>query len=132
MAENTFNSALAERLNNVLAGLRPDLEVTRHTFGRKPYYVVRNPMTFQSHKFSPSDYRVLVALDDRRPLGDIFDELVEAGTLKPEQEEEFYSFIVTLHQRGFLNLPITDGKALCDPSLAGRRSLTHRCCYAAA
>lgn len=112
MADNTSNPSLAERLRTVQAGLRADLEVSRHTFRRKPSYIVRNPITFQSHHFSTADYQVLMALDSERSLGDVFDELAAAGKLKQEQEDGFYSFILNLHQMGFLNLPITDGKAL--------------------
>ncbi|MEA1950176.1 MAG: HlyD family efflux transporter periplasmic adaptor subunit, partial [Planctomycetota bacterium] len=99
-------------MRTVQAGLRPDLEVSRHMFRRKPSYVVRNPITFQSHHFSMADYQILIALDSEQSLGSVFDELVAAGKLNQEQEDEFYSFILNLHQFGFLNLPITDGKAL--------------------
>ncbi len=112
MAESTTNPSLAERLRTVQAGLRSDLEVSRHTFRRKPSYIVRNPITFQSHHFTTTDYQILMALDSERSLGEVFDELAATGRLKQEQEDEFYAFILNLHQLGFLNLPISDGKAL--------------------
>ena len=112
MPENNPNPSLAERLQTVQAGLRSDLEVSRHTFRGEPAYVVRNPITFQSHNFSTADYEVLVALDSEKPLGAVLDELVIAERLERGQEDEFYTFILTLQQLGFLDLPITDGKAL--------------------
>ena len=112
MADNRTIPNIAERMRTVQAGLRSDLEFSRHSFRRKPSYVVRNPITFQSHIFSTADYQVLMALDSEQSLGDVFDRLVAAGKLKQEQEDEFYSFILNLHQLGFLNLPITDGKGL--------------------
>ncbi|MBN2296743.1 MAG: HlyD family efflux transporter periplasmic adaptor subunit [Pirellulales bacterium] len=112
MSDNPANPKLAERLRTVRAGLRSDLEVTRHTFRGEPSYVVRNPITFASHNFSKADYQVLIELDSEKSLGDVFDELVAAGKLQQRQEDEFYAFILSLQQFGFLNLPITDGKAL--------------------
>ncbi len=112
MNESTSKPTLAERLQTVEVELRPDLEISRHVFRSKPSYVVRNPLTFHSHSFSAADYQVLVALDGSESLGEVFKNLVAAGTLTEGTEEEFYSFILSLHQMGFLNLPISDGTAL--------------------
>ncbi len=106
------NPTLAERLQDVQAGLRPDLEICRHLFRQVPSYAVRNPITFQTHSFSASDYQILIALDRAKPLGEVFRDLVQAHQLEDGQKENFYSFILNLHQLGFLNLPITDGQAL--------------------
>jgi putative peptide zinc metalloprotease protein len=114
MAEQASNPSLAERLRTVQTGLRSDLEVSRHTFRGESTYVVRNPITFHSHSLSTTNYQVLIALDGEKALGGIFHDLVAAGQLQQEQEEDFYLFILSLHQLGFLNLPVTDGKALYD------------------
>ena len=56
-----LSKPIAERLRNVHAGLRSDLEVTRHLFRGQPQYVVRDPLTFQTHQFSQQDYQILAA-----------------------------------------------------------------------
>lgn len=114
--------SLAERLGPVQVGLRQDLDVTRHVFRGEPAYVLRDPMTFQSHRVSPEDYRLLVRLDSNRPLQDVFADLVAENVIKPEDEESFYQFIVSLHRLSFLNLPISDEKLLYRRFLAKRRA----------
>lgn len=104
--------ALAPRLGQVRVGLRDDLEVTRHLFRGEPSYVIRDPITFQTQRLEPVDYQIFVAIDASKPLAEIFQGLVERGQVGPDQEEDFYQFIMALHQRGFLHLPIADSKIL--------------------
>lgn len=103
---------LATRLRSVRVNVRRDLVVSRHFFRGKPAYIVRDPLTFQSHRFDVEDYDVLVRLDDRLSLGEIFQQLVVEQVAAPEQEERFFQFIFSLHRLGFLQLPIADDKAL--------------------
>ncbi len=114
MSDATATKTIAERLGPVQAGLRSDLEVTRHLFRGQPQYVVRDPLTFQTHQFSPCDYQILVALSDTVTLGETFESLVHQGKLAAEQEDSFYEFILTLHRLNYLILPIADGKLLYD------------------
>ncbi len=104
--------SLADKLKSVRLGLRDDLDVTRHLFRDSPSYIVRDPVTFQSQRFEPADYDVLVRIESNRSLGDIFDELVSAGRAEKEDEEKFYAFIMSLHRIGFLQLPVSDDKVL--------------------
>jgi len=108
----TTTMELAPQLRTAQVGLRSNLEVSRHLVRTRPCYIVRNPVTFQSHQFSVEDYRILVELDESKPLSDVFDRLTKLGHLTAEQEEKFYRFIVQLQQFGFLNLPIADTDAL--------------------
>jgi putative peptide zinc metalloprotease protein len=103
---------IADRLRTAHAGLRSDLEVTRHLFRGQPQYVVRDPLTFQTHQFSQQDYQILIALNSSTAIGDVFERLVDEKKLRREQEEMFYQFILALHQLNFLLLPIADGKLL--------------------
>jgi putative peptide zinc metalloprotease protein len=103
---------VVKRLQAVHAGLRSDLEVTRHVFRGQPYYVVRDPLTFQTHQFSRNDYYILISLNDTISLNDVFERLVERGLLDQDQQQEFYQFVLTLHQLGFLALPIADSRLL--------------------
>lgn len=116
------SSTLAGRLSKVIASVRAELHLSRHVFHDGPAYVVRDPLSFKSHSFSPVEYQVLITIDERRTLGETFALLVEEGTLEPGGEEEFYDFIVELHRMGLLSLPINDGASLYQRYARGRRA----------
>ncbi len=103
---------LAERLRKVQVGVRAELDITRHVFHGRPAYVVRDPVTFQSHQLSAADYRLYCYLSPDHNLGSIFQQIVRDGLLDAEREEEFYRFVLQLNQLGLLNLPTSDGHAL--------------------
>lgn len=103
---------LVDRLRGVRVGLREDLDVSRHVFRGQACYIVRDPVTFQSHRFEPADYEVMVSIDPTLALEDVFVDLVNAGTLAADDEERFYSFVFQLHRFGFLHLPVADDKIL--------------------
>ncbi len=107
MTQSTPN--IAEQLKDVRVGARPELDVSRHVFGGEPAYVVMDPVSFQSHRFSQADYQVFIAINARQTLGKVFAGLVASGHLDADQEEEFYKFVLSLTQRGLLNLPLADG-----------------------
>ncbi len=103
---------LAPRLRAVRVGLRSDLEVSRHLFRGAVSYIIRDPITFQSQRLDPADYEILVAIDSRRGLSEIFDQLRRRGKMTTDDEEQFYQFVMHLHRLGFLRLPISDDKLL--------------------
>lgn len=116
-------SSYADRLRTVRVGTRKDLIVTRHLFRGEPSYVIRDPMTLQSHRLDPADYAMFAAIDHSRELGEIFDGLVAtdvggaaplrpAALLSPDDEEKFYGFVLHLHQLSFLSLPVSDDRLL--------------------
>lgn len=105
-------SKYAEFLADSVIQSRGDLEVSRQVFGKKPYYVLRDSVSFQSRSLSTRDYRVFSAIDGTQTCAVVFEHLVEAGVLRAEDEEDYYGFLLSLHQRGLLNLPIANGKAL--------------------
>ncbi|MBN2447346.1 MAG: hypothetical protein JXO22_11495 [Phycisphaerae bacterium] len=108
----TQGPSIADRLRSVRVGLRDDLRTTRHVFRGQPTYVVSDPLTFQSHRFEPADYEILVSIDSSRDLGQVFESLVERGQATPADEESFYQFVFSLHRMGFLSLPVSDDKLL--------------------
>lgn len=114
--------SLAARLRTAQVGVRDDLEVSRHVFRGAPAYVVRDPVTFNSHRFDPADYEILVRIRANQPLGEIFDELCRNEKAQPEDEENFYQFVMDLHRLGFLRLPIADDKVLYRRFQAKQRS----------
>ncbi len=103
---------LAQRLRDVVVSIRDELDVSRHVFRAGPAYVVRDPVSFQTHCFEPADYRILNAIEPSRTLGDTFEHLTTQGILEASDEEAFYEFILELHQRSLLSLPVSDGAAL--------------------
>ena len=104
--------SLADQLRNVVVSPRAELGVSRHVFRSGPAYVLRDPVTFKTHRFDPADYHVLSLIDRSNTLGDTFGDLIEMGLLSPEDEERFYEFVVDLHQRNLLSLPLSDGAVL--------------------
>lgn len=95
-----------------MAGIRHDLQVSRHVMRGEVTYVFRDPVSFDTHAFSAADYRVLVALNGERTLGEVFEELCAKGTCAVEREEEYFRFILELHRSGLLSLPISDERQL--------------------
>lgn len=116
--------SLAERLRPVHVIVRSDLEVTRQLFHAGPAYVVRDPVTFHTHHFTATDYRVFVALDPDEELHAIFTRLCQQGVLTEDQEEEFYRFVLQLTRVGLLVLPLNNAKTLHERS--NRRRLTRK------
>lgn len=103
---------LASRLGDVHVDLRSDLEVSRHVFRQAPTYILRDPMTFQSHRMDVREYGITAVLSASRSLKETFAALTEQGVLKPVDEESFYQFVISLHKLNFLHLPISDDAAL--------------------
>lgn len=114
--------SLAERLGQARVGLRSDLDVSRHLFRGEASYILRDPLTFQSHRVSAADYSIIAALTVERELCSILADLKSQGEVDAEDDEDFYQFIVSLHKLGFLNLPIGDEKSLYKRHLAKRDS----------
>lgn len=104
--------SLAARLRDVRVSLRGDLEIARSRMRGEACYIVRDPVTFQSHKLSVADYGTLIRINVERSLGELWSELVRGGAAREDGEESFYNFIATLHRLGFLSLPNTDHQAL--------------------
>lgn len=103
---------LAERLREVVVSVRGDLDISRHKFRAGPAYVVRDPVTFASHRFDPEDYLVLNAIRGNSTLGEVFNQLVASKMLLAGDEESYYEFVLDLHQRSLLSLPINNADTL--------------------
>ncbi len=113
---------LAPRLRDVQVGIRAELEVSRHIFDGDASYVVRDPLSFQSHWLSVDNYLVFAALRSDTTLGKTFESLKARHVLGPEQEEDFYRFVLSLQDSGLLSLPVSDGKALYNKLLKKREA----------
>ncbi len=122
MVDALGNFKLSQCLGEVRVGLRPDLEVTRHLFRGQVNYIIRDPVTLESHQMSLENYQVFIRLHRDHKLSEIFESLVDEGTLEPSQEDEFYRFVYFLHGIGCLQLPILDGKRLYHRFVRRRRS----------
>lgn len=113
---------LADRLRNARVSIRPEMEVSRHLFGGRPEYVVRDPITFQSHRLSREDYQAFVAFRAEEPLGATFGRLRDRGAIQDDQEEDFYRFVVQLTRLGLLALPLRDGRRLYERRAQRRKA----------
>jgi len=108
----TTPSDLGAKLGDVRASVRPNLEISRHVFSGKPTYVVRDPVTAQTHRFSAQDYQLFIAVDQTRTLKESVGLLIQQTRITAEQTDDFYRFVVHLHQMGLLTLPLSDGSTL--------------------
>jgi putative peptide zinc metalloprotease protein len=104
--------AIFERVSQLPIGLRSDLEVSRQIINGKVQYVIRDPLTFSSCSLSQEDYQVFLHLEPNRSVGHSYQRLAEAGILGAEQRSDFYQFIIDLHRRNLIRLPILDGDSL--------------------
>lgn len=118
------NGTLAGKLGESLVGSRDDLDISRHVFFGETSYVVRDPVTFEGHNFSPSDYEIFTNLRDDVPLNQVFESLVERKVISREEEEDFYRFVIELQKRGLLSLPVTDGESLYQQYEQRRKKLS--------
>lgn len=112
MPPTAAQPGLAARLRDVVVAIRGELDISRHVFRAGPAYVVRDPITFATHRFDPEDYQVLNAIRGDGTLGEVFEQLVTSGHLAKEDEESYYAFVLDLHQRSLLSLPINDADTL--------------------
>lgn len=110
--KDSGDSSLSQQLGNTLVGTRDDLEVSRHVFFGEISYVVRDPVTFDGHNLSPTDYEVFTNLRDDKPLSEICESLIERGIFEADEKESFFHYVVELQKRNLLNLPITDSDSL--------------------
>lgn len=101
------------RLKDTTLSARRDLKVSRHLFRDEPSYIVHDPVSFQSHRFSQQDYSLLASLTRSKTLEETFTELSGNAGYDGDQKS-FYKFILDLQMRGLLDLPINDGSRLYD------------------
>lgn len=121
-ASTADRSELAQRLEGVSVSVRHDLEVTRHLFQQTPTYIVRDPVTFSTHRLSVQEYEVLTRIDTSETLGEAFQTLVNDRTLDADEEEDFYNITLYFHRATLLNLPFSDHASLFKRFERRRRS----------
>ncbi|MEO1498662.1 MAG: hypothetical protein AAFV43_16075 [Planctomycetota bacterium] len=115
---------LSARLADVRVSVRPDLQVSRHNFGDAPAYVLRDPITNQTHRLSIDDYHVFAHIDTSRTLGETFRLLCKQGRVQPADAPRFYRYVLHLQQVGLLALPVSDGKSLHERHQKRRQAAT--------
>lgn len=93
-------------------GLRSDLQITRQLTKGKPVYIIYDPVSFQSHRLSLTDYRVAACLDETRTLDQSFLETVTEELLSPEDEADFFQFVSRLESLALLTISNHDAKVL--------------------
>ncbi|XZE52788.1 hypothetical protein SH139x_004493 [Planctomycetaceae bacterium SH139] len=115
--EDNRNASFAEILADVIIRTRTDLVVSRHVVSGKPQYVLQDEISFQSRALTLREYRIYASFDGVHTCSDNFRRLVADEVLSPEDEEDYYGFLLALHQRGVLDLPISNGKQLYERHL---------------
>ena len=110
--DRTNATSLSDQLRGTFVGTRDDLEVSRHVFFSEVSYVVRDPITFDGHNLSPTDYEIFTNLSDQVTLGEVCQALIDRGVFATNQTESFYQFVVELQKRNLLSLPVTDSDSL--------------------
>ncbi|MFQ5503951.1 MAG: hypothetical protein ACE5F1_04035 [Planctomycetota bacterium] len=108
MSESQFE----EKLGNLRIGLRSDLEFTRVVNYGRSAYVVHDPLSFSNHMFTLDEYLILSSIVDRRSLKESFECLVSRGIMEEDERDLFYRFILLLHSKNLLVLPIIDADKL--------------------
>ncbi|HBS29678.1 MAG TPA: hypothetical protein DEB06_09570 [Phycisphaerales bacterium] len=104
--------SLEDRLAKVVVEPRADLVVSRHVFRGAPAYIVRDPVTFETHALEPREYAVFAELGRGEALGAVADRLVREGAMDAAERSDFFEFVLSLHRIGLLALPVSDGKSL--------------------
>ncbi len=116
----TTTTATADRNERVLGplkvGLRRDLHFTRQATRGGPRYIAHDPVTFENHAFGAADYQVITAITHERTLSATFEQLVMRGLVEDTADgrDGFYRFVIWLHGKGLVHLPIGNGDLLWD------------------
>ncbi len=97
---------------NQRIGLRSDLQISRQLTKGSPAYVIYDPVSFQSHRLSLTDYRVAACLEESRTLDQAFRLSLAEGFLVEEDEADFFQFVSRLESLGLLTSSNHDSKAL--------------------
>lgn len=105
------HQSLQEQLGGLEPKIRPELRFTRSVIAGEPCYVLRDPITGRVHKMPQEEYDVLCRLAGAESIEDVFADLVSEGVTTECSEEEFYRFVLSLHDLGIVTLPIGNGPA---------------------
>ena len=104
-------SKYEEKLGVIKIGLRRDLVVTRQEMGGQPKYVMHDPLAFQNHVLSRLEYQVVSGIVATRTLAENFDALIGRGVMEESRRDEFYEFVLSLHDKNLLQLPMMQADA---------------------
>lgn len=104
---------------------RTDLDASRHIYQGSASYVLRDPISFQSHRLNQREYRVLASLSAESSLADTFAGLVKFGVLNEGDEEQYYGLIVDFQQLGLLS-QTTNGGAKLYARYSGREKQANK------
>lgn len=113
---------LSEKMASICVSVRRDLYISRKLFRGKVSYVVQDPVTFQHYRMSPQEYSVLMGIRNDQPLGQVLGSLQADGHLRDQDGENFYRFVIALHQMNFLKLPLADDGALYERYVAKKKA----------
>lgn len=104
------------------SGLRSDLQITRQLTRGEPVYVVYDPVSFQAHRLSLYDYRVVSRIREKHSLQDAFSACVADDLLDNDQEAEFYRFVQNIETLGLLTTSNQNAKGLYQRFIQRRKA----------
>ena len=107
-----LSAQFEEKLGEIRVGLRADLEFNRVVMHGQASYIVHDPVSFTNHRFSVEEYLIITAIIETRSLKDTFEQLVLRKVLEEKEKDAFFKFVLILHSKCLLSLPILDADKL--------------------
>ncbi len=94
----SLNSTYWYKVSPLKPSLRKDLVISRHVYRRLPWYILKNPLDGQVHRFNSAAYRVISQMNGQRTMEEIWQEILENTTENIPTQDELISLLVQLHQ----------------------------------
>ncbi len=90
------------RVADLKPRLRGHVEVTRHSLRGELWYLLRDQITGQHHRFNSAAYFLISQFDGKRTMQDIWDEAINALNQKAPSQEHCIELLTKLHQSDLL------------------------------
>jgi len=102
---------------------RPDLAISRETFGGREYVVVKDPLALRYFRLQEEEFALLEMLDGRRTLNEMRTVLEAKFAPRKFRVEDIAQFVGSMHQAGMI---VSDGRGQGERLLARRRKSQRR------
>ena len=97
MAE-AFLSSIWYRVAELAPRLRPHVSVSRHRYRGRAWYVLYDPASGRSHRFTPAVHRITARFDGRRTVDQVWRELSEGDHPDAPSQDDMIRLLSQLHQ----------------------------------
>jgi putative peptide zinc metalloprotease protein len=92
-----FVSASWFRISKLRPALRSDVEVSRHRYRQRGWYVLRDPISGQTHRLSRVAYQFVGRIDGKRSVNEIFDDLSDELGVEAPSQSDIVKLMTQLH-----------------------------------